>query len=366
MLIYLFLFSVYYCLAFVENYRNRDIVFVICSTLFFFYFAFHNGQFGGVADYCNYLDLFLGIPGFYGSLDTPNDYELEKLYYYYCNFLRLFGKKDFIYIWSYAIIIVVPIIALIKKYSNNYAMSFLFIMIITRMELLLFLMHAHRQMLATFFLLIAFYLYDSVYFKQNIIKVFCIVCLVLAVVGHSSSLFVVSFFCLLLFFEKRLTIPRRMLMLLVGLSVPLGFIMESFIKFFMNIFMFSLADISLLERTTSYIVDDIYGGAAILSLRNILLTITALIFIWFSNNSNRNSFFLLSFSFATFLYNLFTSIPLVNRSLTVFLLFGCIGAVPALTKKNDFILSLLIFANIYICYRCIIGEEFWLKWEFLF
>ena len=60
-------------------------------------------------------------------------------------------------------------------------------------------MHAHRQMLATFFLMIAYYLYDSVYFKQNVMKFFFVICLVLAIVGHSSSLFIVLIFCYIIY-----------------------------------------------------------------------------------------------------------------------------------------------------------------------
>lgn len=368
MLIYLFLFSVYYCLAFVENYRNRDIVFVICSILFFFYFAFHNGNFAGQADYCNYLAFFQGKPSCYGSLDSPNDFELEKLYYYYCHFLRLFGKQNFVYIWGYAIIVALPIIALIKKYSKNYAMSFLFIMTITRMEMLVFLMHVHRQMLSTFFLLIAFYLYDSDYFKQKGIKFFCLACLVISVLGHSTSVFVILFFCLLFLFGKKMTISRKWWMLMVGFSVPLGIVVASFFQFAITQLMLSLEGISLVERTTYYVVEEVYQGAATISSRNILLTITVLIFIYYAKEYDLRSIFLLCFIIATILYNLFASVPLVNRVLTFFLLFGCIGSVPEMTKKNDYVLSFLMLANLYLCYRAIFitGEGFYLKWEFMF
>ena len=94
MSIYIFSEIVLFILSFLENRRNRFVVFITCTILLFVIFGLHNGQFNGVADYHNYLDFFIGKGSMYGELDYMYGYSLEMPYYYFCKFLRLFGKSD--------------------------------------------------------------------------------------------------------------------------------------------------------------------------------------------------------------------------------------------------------------------------------
>lgn len=372
MLIYLFSESFFLILSLLENRRNRFLFFVVCSILFFIILGFHDGQLGGRADYPHYLNLFLGRGySMYGSLDYNNGYDLEMPYYYFCKFLRFFGRFDFVYIWGYALMVGVPLMILIRKYSKNYALSFFFFLTVMTSQMLVFVMHAHRQMLSTSFFLIALLIFNYIREKQigkslTAIMLYLVVvlCVFVAVIAHSSSYLLVPFAIFIYVLNDKKKFTRKAMIVAIAVSVPLGLVFNAMFGTMLNKFMFALGGVDFLERTTFYLVGDNWMGGSAPVVKQILQSITAISFVYYTKENEKQSFFLLCFCFATIVFNLFSTVPLINRSMTLLFVLGCVGGVPRLSHRS-WILLVIMMVNMYMDYRWYAGPYFNLTWVFL-
>lgn len=76
----------FFLLFLVSNYKNKKRVSIIAYVIFAIILLATNGQFYN--DYPQYIDLYLGEPSMYGSLDINNGYELENPFAYWVLLIR--------------------------------------------------------------------------------------------------------------------------------------------------------------------------------------------------------------------------------------------------------------------------------------
>ena len=346
MSIYIFSEIVFFILSFLENKRNCFVVFIACTILLFVIFGLHNGQFNGAADYHNYLDFFIGKGSMYGELDYIYGYDLERPYYYFCKFLRLFGKPDYVYIWGYAFVVGIPLLIMLKKYSKNYALScFCFLTIMTS-QMVVFVMHAHRQMIATTAFVIAFLIY--VYIKKNIMWSFrkklvlyliVIFLLWLSIVGHSSSYFVIPLVLCLMALENRKLYTKRGLIVVLAVSLPLGFLFSSTFSSVANVLMNAFSGYEALERTTHYLVENVYGDAKASVVKHSLQTLTAIAFVIYAKENEIHQLFLRCFCLATIVNVFFTNGTSRKPFYDIVVYFGLHRGCSYDSKRNGFSLG---------------------------
>lgn len=351
-MIYFFILIILYYLAYVNNRKNKDVVFSVSMILMFIVLGLHNGQFAN--DYPQYLKFFRGANSIYGSVDSPGTYDLEWPYYYMCKFLRFFGNYDFVYILGCFIIFFVPILYLIRKYSSCAPLSILLLFVLIRTDLHLFIITAHRQMVANTFFMIAIVYFLNIS-KSNVrVRSKQLILLgiffAIAVVAHSSSYFVLPL--LLLAFVINID-NKKIYEGLLTVSFFTGIFISNFAYTIMSSVMLFLGDVKEIERTTFYLVNDVYDRG-VANLQG-LLPLTALTYclVHFSNKNELNSIFSKSMIIATLIINIFYTVPLITRSMTTLLILGAVGGIPKIiTKKSKARLYIFLIIALHILVAC--------------
>lgn len=348
------------------NGGNEKRLFVVSSIIIIVLLGLHDGTgdpHGYGYDYPEYLNFFKGIPGAYGSVENPNTYELEWPYFYICKILRLFGERDFIYIFGFSLLVNIPFLIMVKKYSKNASLSIMWLFVIQNTTIHRIVNTAHRQMVAHAFFMIALLLFltidRSLPWKTNKSKyIIIIACLVIAVLGHSSSYFVLPIMIALILLPE---ISKRNQLIVVSVSLIVGvFLYETFLNQFTEL-MFLLGDIEEIQRSTHYLVDDVYDTNK--ASLNALLpqTLMTLSVVYFSNKEELNSIFTKCLVWATVLVNLFFSVPLISRSLTTFWIIAIAGCIPIAfrnNKKARMVMTVLMMMQIYLAYKAYILPSF--------
>ena len=125
--------------------------------------------------------------------------------------------------------------------------------------------------------------------------------------------------------------------------------------------MFLLGDIEEIQRSTHYLVDEVYdtNNASI----NALLpqTIMTLSVVYFSNKEELNTIFTKCLVWATVLVNIFFSVPLISRSLTTLWIIAIAGCIPFSfrnNKKARLVMTIVIIMQIYLAYKQYIQPSF--------
>lgn len=332
-MIYAVILTGFFILAY--NYKPiyKNSFWYACVTLATIILGLHNGHFH--SDYPEYLLFFKGKNSIYGVMDSGT-YTLEWPYFYMCKILCFFGKNDFTYIFGTYIIYFIPIFCVIKKYSQCIPLSFLLLFIINRTDLHLFLNTAHRQMVGnTFFMLAILYYAYIIKEMRYIIKIrnllSVVALLLLAVVSHSSSYFILP----LLLFACFITIySKRLFEILLFCSLIIGIFFNKLTYLIMVSIMSMLGDFEEVDRTTFYLINEVYD-TGIANIQAMLpLTALTFCFVHFSNRNEINSLFTKCMVIATMILNIFYTVPLINRSMTTLFVLGVAGCIPASITNN--------------------------------
>lgn len=352
-------------LSIIYNKRNRNLIFFISFTILFLLLGLHDGTGdpkGYGYDFPSYLNFFKGVTDIYGNVENLSTYTLEMPYYYMCKFLRIFGNYDLVYILGCALIFNLPFLYIVNKYSNNKPLSILLLFIIQNTSLHLMVLSVHRQMVSnTFFLLAVIILLNNsqINFKQDKLKILsCFIFLTIALFSHSSSYFILPI--LLGIYIIKIN-NRNIILVMLITSFILGIIASEIMLNYMKNLMLLLGNIEEIERTTTYLNNDVYDSLN--SSFNALLPLTLLtfVFVYFSNKEEINSFFLKCLVTATIIINLFFSVPLISRSMTTLLLLGIAGSVPyAITKskKARICIFTVVIMMLYLAYKAYNSPSF--------
>lgn len=360
MCIFFFFDIVLFFLALNYNERNKRLFYWISALILLFLLGMHNGTGdprGYGYDYPHYLNFFRGIMDMYGSVDSPETYELNWPYFYFCKFLRFFGKADFIYIVAYCLFVNIPFLIFVKKYSKNASLSILWLFILQSTELHLFVNSVHRQMIAHSFFMIAMFLFlkyqtkDNQWYKEKSKILLLLLLLGIAILGHSSSYFVIV---LLAGIYMSPVFRKKTQLKIIGISMILGvFFSKFFLGYFSN-FMFFLKDVDELGNSTRYLVNDIYETQDANLFYLLPQTLMTLAVIYYSNNDELKSIFVKSLFWATIIFNIFFSVPLISRSLTTLWVIAISGCIPIAFRNNSrgkIVMIVIVLLQLYIAYR---------------
>lgn len=367
MCIFFFFDIVLFILALNYNERNKRLFYWISALILLFLLGMHNGTgdpHGYGYDYPHYLNFFRGKNDMYGSVDSPSTYVLEWPYFYFCKFLRLIGNYDFIYIIGLCLIVNVPFLLYVKKYSNNASLSILWLFLIQNTQTHLFINTAHRQMIAHAFFMMGIFAIMSFYEKNekwflDIKKdILIALCLIIAVLGHSSSYFVIVALLVCYFLPQ---ISKKKQIFVVFASMIVGaFMYNVFLGYFTNL-MFLLGDVEEISRSTHYLVDDVYDTAN--ASINALLpqTLMTIGVIYCCTEIELKSIFVKCLLLATISVNIFYSVPLISRSFTTLWILAITGCIPIAfrnTTKGKVILSIIVLAQLYTAYKAYASPSF--------
>ena len=185
-----------------------------------------------------------------------------------------------------------------------------------------------------------------------------IICVSIALLGHSSSYFV--FPLLIGIILLREILKKIQIGLLVSTLIVSVFLQNTFLSQFTRL-MFLLYGFGGVRRSTQYLVDDIYDSN-VASINALLpQTLMTLSIIYYSNRQELNSIFTRSLLLATILVNIFFSVPLISRSLTTFWIIAIAGCVPVAfrtNKKARIVMCLLQLMQLYFAYKAYINPSF--------
>ena len=366
MCIYLYFEIFLFLLVLIFNYKNAKLLFYVSVLILLMLLGLHDGTGdpkGYGYDYPEYLKFFKGLPCLYGSVDRSDTDHLEWRYDYFCKIIGFCGRVDFVYIIGYCFFVQLPFIILLKKRSSIPPLSIFWLLCIQNTQLHLFVNAAHRQMIAHTFFMIALLLFlsidKSLHWKNNKKTYGAIIgCLIVLVLGHSSSYFVLPVLIALILLPQ---ISKRNQIIVVSTSFIVGvFLYEVFLNQFTQL-MFLLGDIEEIQRSTHYLVDEVYdtNNASI----NALLpqTIMTLSVVYFSNKEELNTIFTKCLVWATVLVNIFFSVPLISRSLTTLWIIAIAGCIPIAfrnNKKARLVMTIVIIMQIYLAYKQYIQPSF--------
>lgn len=343
-IILLFLYTQYRKIGYTKIY------WISCCILFFIMSA-HNGIFDNMFDYTSYMNLFLGKPSRYGSLDTQFGYELELPYYYLLKFLRIFPIEPATFIIGIAIVFCMPVFLLSRKESVNPALTVLLLLVLNNTSIFRSFMGAQRQMVGCVFYILAYFIYEHTELKYK--KYFAIGFIALALMSHSSSIIVLPIFFLLYFVH--VTPSKKYLYIMVASAWAIGMFLSSFIVEQATSFMYLLSDIDEIDRSTHYLIEEVFADQKTYALT--ALTPMALLisyFIYCYDDDELEHFSVKCWITAFLFYISLYSIPLMNRGMLLFFLIGMCGGIPkrinedSRLKKGSFVLMLLF---VYLAYR---------------
>lgn len=367
MCIFFFFDIVLFILALNYNEKNKRLFYWISALVLLFLLGMHNGTGdpnGYGYDYPHYLNFFRGKYDMYGSVDSPSTYELEWPYFYFCKILRLIGNYDFIYIIALCLIVNVPFLLYVRKYSKNAPLSMLWLFLIQNTQVHLFINTAHRQMIAHAFFMVGIFAMMS--FHERNEKWFCdvkkdifiAVCFIIAILGHSSSYFVIVALLGVYYLPQ---ISKKIQILVVIASMVIGVYMyKAFFGYFTNL-MFILGDVDEISRSTHYLVDDVYDASNV-SLNALLpQTLMTIGVIYCCTETELKSFFVKCLLLATIFVNIFYSVPLISRSFTSLWILAITGCVPMAfrnTMKGKLIMSVIVVMLLYTAYKAYSSPAF--------
>lgn len=314
--------------------KNKKIV----SNISFFLFAIillgTNGRFENM-DYSSYLNLYLGH-GYtsYGDLDVKDGYDLEMPYAYFCYIIRfLLPRMPYSYILCYGLMWIIPMSLILKKGSNNVPLSLLLICTILNCSQLLFIITAQRQMIANVSILWAFYIltYTNIKVKWKIVSVIAL--LVLALFSHSSSYFVLPLIILLYFIRLP---KRKYVIFLILLSFLIGPNVQSLLRPLFYGLMIALGSGEEITRSTYYYINDIYEAGSASMAYILPFSLVGACLVYFSSKEEYSKFGTRLVAFSTIALNLLYYIPLMNRSLMIFIILGLMLCIPnAVNNKKS-------------------------------
>lgn len=164
---------------------------------------------------------------------------------------------------------------------------------------------------------------------------YAIVCLliVLALFAHSTSYFVIPLLTILYFIKNKLSKNILIIMMIIRASLIIGPYVQNFLRPIFVGFLLSLGSSDAIARSTRYFVENIYDIQV--ANFNALLPFTAvgITILSFYTKEELNKFGAKCIAFAVIAYNLFNSVSLLNRSLMLFIIFGCILGLPQKIQK---------------------------------
>lgn len=364
MCIYLIVDIFFLILYWNYNYHKRGALFLSCFILFCLMVS-HNGRFNMMCDYTNYMNLFLGKESIYGNIDMTSGYDLEKPFYYFLKFLRTFPVIPFTYIFGIGVMFCAPLFFLIRKESNNPPLSLFFLMVLNNASIYLFFFSAHRQMLATVFLLWAYVIYKYTRFKyKNIIAVLFVL---FGLFSHSSSYFIIPV-ALLLYYIK---LPsKKYLYTIVAISLILGLFFRTVIAKHFSSFLILFGDNENVARSTHYLLEDVFGDQKTYEFTALPpMAMLIMFFIYHYNKMELQQYTVKCWICAFILYLSLSSIPLINRGVLLLFLLGIVGGIPLsirnLNVKRQFLAVSLLF--LYIAFRAYSRPEYiLLPYKFFF
>ncbi len=363
--IYIFFEIVLVVLIYIQTPHNRKTIFFVCCAILFILTGLVDGH-KLTRDYPEYLNFFLGKASMYGSLDDKFGYDLELLYAWFCKLLRIVGQYDFVYVIGYSLLLGIPFMMLVRKYSNNYPLSLFLLLTFMSTNTYLFYMMVHRQMVSSACIMIAYLIYENpkpIKFKKYI----TILLLVLSLLGHSSTFLVLPILLMIYYF--RLSIKKNTMILICLGSMLIGVPFANNFSNILNSFVLVLRGIESIERSTHYFINDVYESGQALYLRLLPTVFTTCSFIYFSKAEELKSFPLQCMFYATVAYCLFSPVPLFNRFLTLLFFFSFIGAMPVAVKRTSLsklCLLGILFLNFYMAYRAYTRPGFLLPYHFMF
>ena len=345
--------------------HSKKAIFTIGSLLIFFLMISHDGIFNMQLDYTNYMNLFLGKNSMYGNLDVKDGYDLELPFFYFDEFLRLFPREPFTYILAIGITFCLPFFIIVWKESKNPPLSFFLLLVLNNTSIWLFFFSVHRQMFATTFFLWAFILFRYTNFKKK--KYFIAILLILGLLSHSSSYFVVPL-AIGVFFIK--TPPKKYLYLGVFISLICGLFAKKIIGEQMIFMLGQLGDVEEISRSTSYMLEGTFDGMEsheFTALPPMALLIC--LFIHTYSKEDLERYCVKCWILAFILFLSLTSVPLINRAVLYFFLMGIAGGMPvAMNKlriKQQYFAFMLFF--LYIAFRAYSRPEYLLlPYNFIF
>ena len=274
----------------------------------------HNGVFGDICDYQDYVAFFMGKSCKYGNLNIDGGYELEWPYAIYCKILGVIGTYKYIYIISTAFLSLVPIYMLCRKRCADIAFFFFLLMTMQNTSIYSAFFGAHRQMLGTIFFLFAFYIINYVELTSKSVVLF-IALIFLGLSSHSSSFFVVPL-AIISYFIK---LPSKLYIyfMIIG-SFIIGLISPLILYGYFQDLMLLLSPFDEVDRSTHYIIDSVYE-ININKLSYFLpVNFFAMACFYFYDKEELSSYSSRILLMVVIIFNLFNAIPLINRSLLFF------------------------------------------------
>lgn len=347
-IISIILFMLFFLMS---NRKNRTLFTSLSITLFAGILLLTNGQFE-YNDYPEYLKLFIGHQGsVYGDLDVENGYELEKPYAYFNYIVRFFlPRMAYSYILCYGLMWILPIRSLLKKGSYCVPLSLFLICSFLNCSQLLFIITAQRQMIANVAILWAYYIFQYTNYKKKKKVILIVTLLTIALLSHSSSYFVIPLLPILYIIKFP---PKKYIIVIMLLSLFFGPTVQNFFRPIFYGLMIQLGSGDEIARSTTYYINDIYEAGT--GNINSLLPSTAvgIVLVYFYSKEELKSYGAKLISFSVIAYNLFNSVPLINRALMIFFVLGMILGIPNYSKNTRLFKLSLVFVGSMLIYTAI-------------
>ena len=322
-----------------ENEQNKRSHGIFAGIILFCVVSGHNGQMTN--DYPHYMNFFSRAG--YSMYGTVDDYNMEPGYLIYVKFLQIFFSRNYEYIIIWGLTICIPFFILIKKISAYKSLPVLLIFVINDGRNLMSFFCAHRQMLSIVLILYAIIIIQS---KCNNWKLLGSICLGLSLFCHSTS-----FFCLpLLYVVYFIKISRKSVyyyITIVSFLITVVFDLESrFYELGMNLSMYFGDDMRFLSE--HYV--DSSNSINLTIWRYIPLSGLLCLFVYYHKKENINDFYLKCFLMAVVLKNLLGFFPHIARSILLFVILACVGAIPYVLpeKSRKFKIAVMITLSINI------------------
>ena len=289
----------------------------------------------GLGDLIHYVNLYLGKASMFDSD------EVEPGIKVICQVLNIFPESEFIFISITTLMIMLPILWGINKYSSNKLYSLVLIFILQGVWLVVYL--AMRQAFAQSMLLSALFVFLN---KEQIKhwKLYFISLIIISTFFHSTPYIIIPIAIAIYYIpdKKRIMYTALVLSLLLSSYTSIA-IANTFVSY--------LGGFEQIGRITHYIKDDVFGGTT--NQFNLLnfapLTLLAILLLQYNDFKKQNTYFIKSLVTGVVLYNILGQIPLVNRAVCFFFVVGLIGAVPQITNKKQFYLMSVI--SLYFIWR---------------
>lgn len=350
MCIYLLIDLLLLYLFYIYRTKNGSIICNFSCLLLFLLLSCHNGIFDLELDYTNYMNLFLGKSSMYGNIDMKNGFDLEMPFYYLDHLLRIFPREPYVYIISIAVIFCFPLFLVVKRQSNNPALSILLLLVLNNTMIFTFFFSIHRQMMAVVYFLWAYICYLSEIKRRRKIILIILFCS-LGLLSHSSSYFVLPI-ALALFFIRMPS--KKYLYGIILFALFAGITSSTYIKEQMTNFMFFLGDSEEIQRSTYYLTSGIYDDQVLHLITSLPpMACLILLFVYCYSEEELQSYSVKCWIAAFVIFLSLSSIPLINRALLLFFLIGLSGAIPKNIEKksvkNIFFMALVLL--VYIAFR---------------